>query len=227
MGRSPGPRLTCVAKSYLLRLISALIELSKQETTRMTMILNRPLEVMIITALNAAIGAILLMNGLAAPFSGINVAFNNGIAGTPFGLPIVGSIMTILGSMKILIAMAFFGAAAGLFLGKGWGWTMSRVMQFAGIAFGFTFMYTSGGEITKMALHVLGMAMSGIAIGFLHTAEVREFYGKQSAIVHFSPPALPKKHLKRRSRRHREFDDDLDVDLDTEQGKRPSEAEAE
>lgn len=147
---------------------------------------------MVIVGLNGAIGAILLMNGLASAGGIPEVSFDS--SGVP-GLSILFGILTIAGLLKIPIGIGFLGSAAGLFLGKGWGWSLARTLQIAGIALGFAFLYSSGGEVGTMLMYVLGMALSGVVLGFLHTAEMREFYGKQmTAIV--PQRRLPKKKRK-------------------------------
>jgi hypothetical protein len=166
-------------------------------------ILNRPMEIMILVGLNAAAGAILLMNGLST--GGIEL---------PAGLPsldagilsIVGSVMSILGTFEIPIALAFFGSSAGLFLGKGWGWTLSRALQIVGIAFGFGFLYDAGGMMQTMAMYVAGMAMSGVVIGFLYAPEVKEFYGKN---------VVPQTRRQRRRKKQEITEDEEDQEPST------------
>jgi hypothetical protein len=46
-----------------------------------------------------------------------------------------------------------------------------------------------------MLMHVLGMALSGVILGFLHTAEMREFYGKQMTAI------VPQRKLPRKKRK--------------------------
>ncbi|HEY8140128.1 MAG TPA: hypothetical protein VIE86_03500 [Nitrososphaera sp.] len=153
------------------------------------MILSRPMEVMIIVGLNGAIGAILLMNGLTSAGGIPEVSFNSP------GVSVLFGILSIAGLLKIPIGIGFLGSAAGLFLGKGWGWSLARTLQFAGIALGFAFLYTSGGEVGTMLMYVLGMALSGVILGFLHTAEMREFYGKQMTAI------VPQRKLPRKKRK--------------------------
>ncbi|GEM_PF-2409599 len=156
------------------------------------MILSRPMEVMIIVGLNGAIGAILLMNGLTSTGGIPEVSFN-----TPGSLPGVSAlfgILSIAALLQIPIGIGFLGSAAGLFLGKGWGWSLARTLQFAGIALGFAFLYSSG-EVGTMLMYVLGMALSGVVLGFLHTAEMREFYGKQMTAI------VPQRKLPRKRRK--------------------------
>jgi hypothetical protein len=157
------------------------------------MILSRPMEVMIIVGLNGAIGAILLMNGLTSAGGIPEVSFNS--PGSVPGVSVLFGILTIAGLLKIPVGIGFLGSAAGLFLGKGWGWSLARTLQFAGIALGFAFLYTSGGEVGTMLMYVLGMALSGVILGFLHTAEMREFYGKQMTAI------VPQKKLPRKRRK--------------------------
>lgn len=159
-------------------------------------ILNRPMEIMILIGLSAAVGAVLLMNGLSTG----GLEFPTGLPSFGSGvISIITGIMPFLGVFEIPLALAFFGSAAGLFLGKGWGWTMSRALQIAGIVFGFGFLADAAGSIQTMALYSMSMAISGVIIGFLYAPEVREFYGKN--IVEESP----RKH---RRRRKQELSDD-------------------
>jgi len=171
-------------------------------------ILNRPMEIMILIGLSAVIGAVLFMNGLST--GGIEF---------PTGLPsfwsdvlsIITGIMPFLGVFEIPLALAFFGSAAGLFLGKGWGWTMSRALQILGIVFGFGFLADAGGNVQTMGLYAMSMAISGVAIGYLYAPEVREFYGKN--IVEQSP-------TKRRRKKQ-------EISNEEEEGQEPSAAEVE
>lgn len=170
-------------------------------------ILNRPMEIMIIVGLNAAVGAILLMNGLSTG----GVEFPAGLPSPESGvLSFVGGVMSILGAFEIPLALAFFGSAGGLFLGKGWGWTLSRSLQIVGVVFGFGFLYDAGALLQTMALYVASMAMSGVVIGFLYAPEVREFYGK-AAVSHAK---------KQRRRKKQEISED-------EEDQEPSAAEVE
>jgi hypothetical protein len=160
-------------------------------------ILNRPLEIIILIALNAVVGAILFMNGLST--GGIEL---------PTGLPSFGSgvmsivtgIMSILGAFELPLALAFFGSVAGLFLGKGWGWSISRALQIVGIVFGFGFLADAGGDIMTMGLYAMSMAVSGVVIGYLYTPEVREFYGK--TVISESP-----RRQKRRKKQEMAYDE--------------------
>ena len=158
-------------------------------------ILNRPLEILILVGLNAVVGAILFMNGLST--GGLELpsalpSLNSGL------LALVGSILGILGVAELPLALAFFGSAAGLFLGKGWGWTMSRTMQVVAIAFGFAFLYDAGGLMETMGIYALGMTLSGVVLGFLYAPEVKEFYGKNIA----------PQQAKRQRRRRRQADEE-------------------
>jgi len=157
------------------------------------MILSRPMEVMVIVGLNGAIGAILIMNGLGSAVGIPDISFDS--SGSIPGLSILFSILSIAGLLKIPIGIGFLGSAAGLFLGKGWGWSLARKLQIAGIALGFAFLYSSGGEVGTMLMYVLAMALSGVVLGFLHTAEMREFYGKQMTAI------VPQRKLPKRKRK--------------------------
>ena len=84
-------------------------------------ILNRPMEIIILIGLSVAVGAVLFMNGLSTG----GLEFPTGLPSFGSGvLTIITGIMPFLGAFEIPLALAFFGSAAGLFLGKGWGWTM-------------------------------------------------------------------------------------------------------
>ena len=141
-------------------------------------LLNRPLEILVLVGLNGAIGAITLLNGLAT--GGLHLP--SGISLGPDPNSIINSVLSIIGSFAMPVGAAFFGSVVGLFLGKGWGWTMSRALQVVGIVFGFGFLYVAGGQSGIMGLYSVGMIMSGISIGFLYTPEVREFYGKAPVV---------------------------------------------
>jgi hypothetical protein len=172
-------------------------------------ILNRPMEIMIIAGLNAAIGAILVLNAL--PFAGVpDLSFNPDatLAGV---LSIVFTVMKVAGILVLPLGIASFGAAAGLFLGKGWAWTMSRALMISGIALGFAFTYGTT-DTSKMGLYTLDMALSGVVIGFLYNGEVREFYGKQ---------VIPEPSHRRHSRKQVAEEEDLDEEEE------PSAAEVE
>ena len=171
-------------------------------------ILNRPLEIMILVGLNAVVGAVLFMNGLGTG----GIEFPTGLPSFDAGpMSIFTGIMPFLGAFEMPLALAFFGSAAGLFLGKGWGWSLSRALQIVGIVFGFGFLADAGGAIQTMGLYVMAMAMSGVVIGYLYTAEVKEFYGKNPVFE------APKRH---RRRKKQEIEDD-------EEDQEPSAAEVE
>ncbi|HEV8387290.1 MAG TPA: hypothetical protein VGQ03_06670 [Nitrososphaera sp.] len=172
-------------------------------------ILNRPMEIMILIGLSAVIGAVLFMNGLSTG----GIEFPTGLPSFESGiLSIITGIMPFLGVFEIPLALAFFGSAAGLFLGKGWGWTMSRTLQILGIVFGFGFLADAGGNVQTMGLYAVSMAISGVVIGYLYAPEIREFYGKN--IVEQSP-------TKQRRRKKQEISDE------EEEGQEPSAAEVE
>lgn len=162
-------------------------------------ILNRPMEIMILIGLNAAVGVILLMNGLSTG----GIEFPTSLPSFGSGpLSIVTGIMPFLGAFELPLAFAFFGSAAGLFLGKGWGWSMSRAVQIVGVAFGFGFLADAGGDIQTMGLYTMGMAASGVVIGFLHTPGVKEFYGKNMIVE------APKRQRRRKKQEMVEEEDD-------------------
>ena len=161
-------------------------------------ILNRPMEIMILIGLNGVVGAVLFMNGLATG----GIEFPTGLPSFGSGvLSIITGIMPFLGAFEIPLALAFFGSAAGLFLGKGWGWTMSRTLQIVGIVFGFGFLADAAGNFQTMALYAMNMAIGGVVIGYLYAPEVREFYGKN--IVEQAPK-------RQRRRKKQETDEDIE-----------------
>ena len=163
---------------------------------------------MILVGLNAVVGVVLLMNGLGTG----GIEFPTGLPSFDAGpITIITGIMPFLGAFEIPLSLAFFGSAAGLFLGKGWGWSMSRALQIVGIVFGFGFLADAGGAVQTMALYVMAMAISGVVIGYLYTAEVKEFYGKNPVFE------APKRH---RRRKKQEIEDD-------EEDQEPSAAEVE
>jgi hypothetical protein len=171
-------------------------------------ILNRPLEIMILVGLNAVVGAVLFMNGLSTG----GIEFPTGLPSFDSGpMTILTGVMPFLGAFEIPLALAFFGSAAGLFLGKGWGWGMSRALQIVGIVFGFGFLADAGGAIQTMGLYMMAMAVSGVVIGYLYTPEVKEFYGKNPI---FEAPK------RQRRRKKQEIADD-------EEDQEPSAAEVE
>jgi len=177
----------------------------RTETKPEMIILNRPLEVMIITGLNAAVGALLLMNGLGAVgVPALSFNFSEGLMAIATSL--LYNLLSIGGALMLPLGAAFLGSAAGLFLGKGWGWTLSRSLQVLGIVLGFAFMYGAGGETAKMAMYAFGMALSGVVIGFLYAPEVREFYGKQP--VEHSERA----HSRRKRKESQVEDEDVEVE---------------
>lgn len=158
-------------------------------------ILNRPLEILILVGLNAVVGAILFMNSLSTGGFELPSALPTLNSGLP---ALIGSIMGILGASELPLGLAFFGSAAGLFLGKGWGWTMSRTLQVVAIVLGFAFLYDAGGQMSTMGIYVLGMTLSGVVIGFLYAPEVKEFYGKN----------IEPRQAKRQRRRRRQADEE-------------------
>jgi hypothetical protein len=162
-------------------------------------ILNRPLEIMILVGLNAVIGAVLFMNGLSTG----GIEFPSGLPSFDSGpMSIFTGIMPFLGAFELPLGLAFFGSAAGLFLGKGWGWSMSRALQIVGIVFGFGFLADAGGLIQTMGLYAMAMAMSGVVLGYLYAPEVKEFYGKN--------PVLEAPRRQRRRKKQETEDDEED-----------------
>ena len=156
---------------------------------------------MILVGLSAAVGVVLLMNGLSTG----GIEFPTGLPSFESGiLPLITGIMPFFGAFEIPLALAFFGSAAGLFLGKGWGWSMSRAIQIASIVFGFGFLADAAGTIATMGLYAMAMAISGVIIGYLRTAEVREFYGK--TIVSEAPKR--QRRRKKQDLEEEEFDEE-------------------
>jgi hypothetical protein len=153
------------------------------------------MEIMILVGLNAVVGIILFLNGLSTGGLELPTALPSFGGGIP---AIITGIMPILGAFELPIGLAFLGSAAGLFLGKGWAWSMSRALQIAGIALGFAFLFDAAGQLATMGLYVLGMALSGVVVGFLYAPEVKEFYGKN---------IIPRA-AKRQRRRKRQYDDE-------------------
>jgi hypothetical protein len=186
------------------------------ETKPDMMILNRPMDILIITGLNAIVGVILLLNALASPLTLPGLPSDLFRAGTT-PMVIIGTILTFAGIAKLPLAIGFLGTAAGLFLGKGRAWSISRKLLYAGIGLGFAFVYGAGGDTGIMGQYVLAMALSGVIIGYLHTAQVREFYGMQPV------PELP--HKTHHKRKIRPAEEDIEEDIaDVEEDEQPTSA---
>lgn len=142
---------------------------------------QRPLGVTVIGILNAISGIILLLGGLGTlaisglPFA--NAAAPGTIA-TPSIMFSPGTFLTVAGMMGIPVGAAFLGIAFGIFKGKAWAWTGAFALGIVGIIFSVILMAGAGQDRATLIGYTASMGISGIVLGYLYTAEVKEFFGK-------------------------------------------------
>lgn len=137
---------------------------------------ERPLGVTILAILEA-IGGIICFAGIL--FIGLIVETLTSFAGvTGHGIGIIRSLMGIVALIFAIILLIFglisFLLAYGLWIGKGWAWTLAFIFSIIGILLGLASL--PGGIITIL--------INALILYYLTRPYVKEFFGK-------APPPVP------------------------------------
>lgn len=151
---------------------------------------KRPVGVTIIGILVLIGGIILLFAGiglvaLAPLISQVNIENNNtsnstisiNINGTDVTLPnnalfVLGGFMGVVGGMLIVIGIASFVVAWGLFTGKGWAWIVTIIITIISIILNIILIIFGTFE------SIIGLIINGIIIYYLYRASVKSYYGR-------------------------------------------------
>ena len=142
---------------------------------------QRPLGVTVIGILCAISGTILLLGGLGTlavaglPFA--NAAAPGAVA-TPSVMFSPGAFLAVAAMMGLPVGAAFLGIAFGIFTGKQWAWTGAFALAIVGLVFSVVLMAGAGQDRATLIGYTASMGISGIVLGYLYTAEVKEFFGK-------------------------------------------------
>ena len=125
---------------------------------------HRPLGVTIIAILTIIGGIGLLASGIAA------------VVATPF-LSDMGGLSAGIGAALIVLGIAYFVMAYGLWKGKGWAWTITLVLSFIGIAFGIASIVTGNiGAVFHLIINI-------IVVYYLYKPNVKMFFGKSTTAI--------------------------------------------
>jgi hypothetical protein len=120
---------------------------------------HRPLGVTIIAILTIIGGIGFLASGIAA------------VVATPF-LSDMGGLSAWIGAALIVLGIAYFVMAYGLWKGKGWAWTITVILSFIGIALG----------VVSIAIGNIGaifhIIINAIVVYYLYRPHVKVFFGK-------------------------------------------------
>jgi hypothetical protein len=151
---------------------------------------KRPVSVTIIGILTIIGGIIFLFAGiglvaLAPLISQVNFENNNtsnssvtiNINGTDVTIPnnaifILGGYMGVLGGMLIVLGIASFVVAWGLFTGKGWAWIVTIIITIISIILNIILIIFGTFE------SVIGLIINGIIIYYLYRPSVKSYYGR-------------------------------------------------
>lgn len=152
---------------------------------------RRPTGVTIITVLAIIAGALLLFGGMGlvalAPFIGqikVNDNTNNSnsslslnVNGTEVTIPnnllfVLGGFIGILGAMLIVLGIANFVVAWGLFKGKGWAWIVTIIINIITAILNITSIVA--GSIGSIG----GLIINGIIIYYLYRPNVKSYFGR-------------------------------------------------
>ena len=125
---------------------------------------HRPLGVTIIAILTIIGGIGFLASGIAA------------VVATPF-LSDMGGLSAGIGAALIVLGIAYFVMAYGLWKGKGWAWTITLVLSFIGIAFGIASIVTGNiGAVFHLIINI-------IVVYYLYKPNVKMFFGKSTTAI--------------------------------------------
>ena len=152
---------------------------------------RRPTGITIIAGLAIIAGILLLFGGLAlvtlAPFIS-QIKLNDGIntSNTSISLNVNGTLVTIpnnvlfevggfigiLGAMLIVLGIANFVVAWGLFKGKGWAWIVTIIINIITAILNITSIVA--GSIGSIG----GLIINGIIIYYLYRPNVKSYFGR-------------------------------------------------
>ena len=152
---------------------------------------RRPTGITIIAGLAIIAGILLLFGGLAlvtlAPFIS-QIKLNDGIntSNTSISLNVNGTLVTIpnnvlfevggfigiLGAMLIVLGIANFVVAWGLFKGKGWAWIVTIIINIITAILNITSLVA--GSIGSIG----GLIINGIIIYYLYRPNVKSYFGR-------------------------------------------------
>lgn len=152
---------------------------------------RRPTGVTIITVLVIIAGALLLFGGMGlvalAPFIGqikvnddtntSNTSLSLNVNGTEVTIPnnplfVLGGFIGILGAMLIVLGIANFVVAWGLFKGKGWAWIVTIIISI--ITAILNIISIVAGSIGSIG----GLIINGIIIYYLYRPNVKSYFGR-------------------------------------------------
>ena len=123
---------------------------------------HRPLGVTIIAILTAIGGMVFLATGIA------------GVVSAPF-LSDLGGVAAATGIISLLLGIAYFVMAYGLWKGKRWAWTITLILSVIGIILAIASIALGNvGAIVSIIIH-------GVVIYYLYRPNVKAFFGKQSS----------------------------------------------
>jgi hypothetical protein len=123
---------------------------------------HRPLGVTIIAILTAIGGMVFLATGIA------------GVVAAP-SLSDLGGVAAATGIISLLLGIAYFVMAYGLWKGKRWAWTITLILSVIGIILAIASIALGNvGAIVSIIIH-------GVVIYYLYRPNVKAFFGKQSS----------------------------------------------
>ena len=141
---------------------------------------KRPVGVTIIGILTIIGGIIFLFAGiglvaLAPIISQVNFE-NNNTSNSSVSINVngtdVGGFMGVLGGMLIVLGIASFVVAWGLFTGKGWAWIVTIIITIISIILNIILIIFGAFE------SVIGLIINGIIIYYLYRPSVKSYYGR-------------------------------------------------
>ena len=135
--------------------------------------MGRPIGVTILAILEIIEGLVFL--GYAALLSALSAT---ALTSIPFVGPIIAAIFGAVAIVLIILGIAGFVLAYGLWGGKGWAWTLSIIFAVIGILVG----------LVTLPNGIVIIIIDALIIYYLMQSQVKAFFGKAPQLAPSPPP---------------------------------------
>jgi hypothetical protein len=115
-----------------------------------------------------------ILSGLAGVGGGAVILALGSFAAAA-GLTGLGGLVVGLGALLLILGLAYFGVAFGLWTGKPWGWTVAMIVAVVSIIVNIATAAVYGGGIGS---GVIGIIIDLIILYYLTRPHVRAYFGK-------------------------------------------------
>jgi len=110
--------------------------------------MSRPVGVTLIAILVAIVGIIALL-------AGVGLAAAGSYAGIALGSGFAAGLVSIIGSVSIVLGLLYLFLAYGFWNGKGWAWFVGVILMIIGIVLGIAMLFISYSSIIGVLIDLL------------------------------------------------------------------------